>query len=40
VHRPRAGGTGSLKPARLARFCLRAWRELDSVARSVPVVRG
>lgn len=40
VHRPRTGGTGSLKPMRLARFCLRAWRELDGVARSVPVVRA
>jgi len=34
-HRMRQGGTGTLKPARLARFCARAWRELDAVARSL-----
>ena len=40
VHRPRSGGTGSLKPARLARFCVRAWRELGAVARSLPSKRS
>ena len=39
-HRPRRGGSGSLKPARLARFCLRAWRELDAVARSLDARRA
>lgn len=39
-HRARQGGAGSLKPARLARFCLRAWRELDGVARTVDAPRA
>ncbi len=39
AHRPRRGGAGSLKPARLARFCAAAWRELDAVSRRIPVSR-
>lgn len=40
AHRPREGGTGSLKAARLARFCVRAWRELHGVARSLAAPRA
>ena len=39
-HRARQGGAGSLKPARLARFCVRAWRELEGVARSLSAPRA
>ena len=39
-HRERAGGVVSLRAGRLARFCLRAWRELRAVARALPAGRG
>jgi glycosyltransferase involved in cell wall biosynthesis len=39
-HRERAGGVGSLRVGRLARFCLRAWRELRAVARALPATGG
>ena len=40
AHRERRGGVGSLKPLRLMRFCLRAWRELRAVARALPAPRA